>query len=385
MACAAIGASALCAGHAAAEENTDEAGPVQLSVSYVADVVGVIDGGLAERGRFLDNLNLVVDADLERVMGWRGASAHFDMLNNSGAMPNDDAGTLQGVDNIEVPSRRLRLFEAWVEQSFGDSSLRLGLYDLNSEFYANESAGYLIAPAFGIGSEIAATGPNGPSIFPSTALAARFHTQFDNGLFARAAIINANAGVLGDPGGVDISFDEGALLIAEAGVEAERKLAFGVWGYSQRQDDIRDVDGFGDPIARDAHGAYMIYEQPLNDADGARATHAFFRAGVSDGDTTPFAGGWQAGLLVERMFDGRPDSVFSVGINQGVLSEGYRQNQIDLGASMETSELQVEITYSDRLCRHVTIQPDLQWVRRPGGDRAIKDALVAGLRVSVEL
>jgi porin len=326
-----------------------------------------------------------VDADLERVMGWRGASAHFDILNNSGAMPNDDAGTLQGVDNIEVPSRRLRLFEAWIEQSFGDSSLRLGLYDLNSEFYANESAGYLIAPAFGIGSEIAATGPNGPSIFPSTALAARFHSQFDNGLFARAGVINANAGVLGDPGGVDISFDEGALLIAEAGVEGERKLAFGVWGYSQRQDDIRDVDGFGDPIHRDAHGAYIIYEQPLNDPDGARATHAFLRAGISDGDTTPFAGGWQAGLLVERMFDGRPDSVFSVGINQGVLSDGYRQNQIDLGASMERSELQVEITYSDRLCPHVTIQPDLQWVRSPSGDRAIKDALVAGLRVSVEL
>ena len=385
VACAVAGASALCAGHAAAEEKTDAAGPIQLSASYVADLVGVVDGGLAERGRFLDNLNLVVDADLERVMGWRGASAHFDVLNNSGAMPNDDAGTLQGVDNIEVPSRRLRLFEAWIEQSFGDSSLRLGLYDLNSEFYANESAGYLIAPAFGIGSEIAATGPNGPSIFPSTALAARFHTQFANGLFARAAIINANAGVLGDPGGVDISFDEGALLVAEAGVEGERKLAFGVWGYSQRQDDIRDVDSFGDPIHRDAHGAYMIYEQPLNDADGARATHAFLRAGISDGDTTPFAGGWQAGLLVERIFDGRPDSIFSVGINQGVLSDGYRQNQIDLGAAMETSELQVEITYSDRLCPNLTIQPDLQWVRRPSGDRAIKDALVAGLRVSVEL
>jgi porin len=52
---------------------------------------------------------------------------------------------------------------------------------------------------------------------------------------------------------------------------------------------------------------------------------------------------------------------------------------------MSDSELQVEITYSDKVCPHLTVQPDLQWVRRPSGDRGIEDALVAGLRVSVEL
>jgi porin len=381
LACAVVGASSVCFGAAAAEE-----GAVELSLSYSADVMGVVDGGLAQRGRFLDNLDLVADVDLERVAGWRGARAHFDLLNNSGSMPNDDAGSLQGVDNIEVPSQRLRLFEAWIEQAWGASSLRFGLYDLNSEFYANESAGLLIAPAFGIGSEIAATGPNGPSIFPSTSLAARFHTSADTGLYVRVAALNAHAGVLGDPDGVDISFDEGALLIAESGhEEGGRKLAFGAWRYTQSQDDIRDLDGLGNPVQRDAQGAYFVYEQPLNDGEGPRAVRAFLRAGLSDGDTTPFAGGWQAGVLVERVFAGRPDSALSFGVNQGVLSDGYRQNQIDLGAPMDDSEVQFEITYSDTLTPWLAIQPDLQWVRNPGGDRSIDDALVAGLRVSVEL
>ncbi len=379
---AVLGASGALTGMAGAEET---AGPVELSLAYTADVMGVVDGGLAQRGRFLDNLDLIADFDLERLMQWRGASAHVDVLNNSGAMPNDDAGTLQGVDNIEVSSQRLRLFEAWIEQSWGASSLRYGLYDLNSEFYANDSAGLLIAPAFGIGSEIASTGPNGPSIFPSTALAARFHTNFDNGLFMRAAALNAHAGVVGDPDGVDTSFDDGALLIAEGGIEGERKLAFGLWRYTESQDDIRDLDGFGNPVQRDAQGAYVVYEQPLNDAEGARAAKAFLRAGVSDGDTTPFAGGWQAGVLIERVFASRPDSTFSFGVNQGLLSDGYRHNQIDLGASMANAETQIEITYSDKLLPFLTLQPDLQWVRRPGGDRGIEDELVAGVRVSVEL
>lgn len=371
-----VGATSLC-GAAAAEAAPGDA--VNLSLNYAADVIGVIDGGLAKRGRFLDNLDLVVDADLERVWGWDGASVHIDILNNSGGIPNDDAGTLQGVDNIEVSRQRLRLFEAWIEQSWGASSLRYGLYDLNSEFYANDSAGLLIAPAFGIGSEIAATGANGPSIFPSTALAARFHTEFDNGLFMRAALLNADARVLGDPGNVDISFDEGVLAIIEGGIEANRKIAVGAWRYSRRQDDIRD------PEKRVAQGAYVVFEQPLNDSDGDRATTAFLRAGVSDAETTPFSGGWQAGVLIERVFAGRPDSAFSIGINQGVLSDGYRHNQIDLGTPMSNSELQVEATYSDRLLPSLTIQPDLQWVRCPSGDRSADDVFVAGVRISIDL
>ena len=382
FACALLGASGALVGVAGAEE---AAGPVELSLSYTADVMGVVDGGLSQRGRFLDNLDLIADLDLEQLISWRGTSAHIDVLNNSGAMPNDDAATLQGVDNIEVSSQRLRLFEAWIEQTWGASSLRYGLYDLNSEFYANDSAGLLIAPAFGIGSEIAATGPNGPSIFPSTALAARFHTTFANGMYMRAAALNAHAGVVGDPDGVDTSFDDGALLIAEGGVEGDRKLAFGLWRYTESQDDIRDLDGLGNPVQRDAQGAYFVYEQPLNDSDGMRATRAFLRLGVSDGDTTPFAGGWQAGVLVERVFASRPDSAFSIGMNQGILSDGYRHNQIDLGASMANAETQIEITYADKLADCITIQPDLQWVRRRGGDRSVEDEVVAGLRVSVEL
>ncbi|MBK8545802.1 MAG: carbohydrate porin [Caulobacteraceae bacterium] len=115
--------------------------------------------------------------------------------------PNDDIGTLQGVDNIEVERHRARLYEFWIETQLGPTNVRAGLYDLNSEFYANDSASLLIAPAFGIGSELAATGPNGPSIFPSTALAARFQWTLSESSRLQFAALNATAGVLGDPGG----------------------------------------------------------------------------------------------------------------------------------------------------------------------------------------
>jgi porin len=258
---------------ALAEETKDKA--LDLSVSYSADVTGVVSGGLAKRGRLLDNLEIGADLDLDKAMGWKGATAHALVLNNSGGMPNEDAGTAQGIDNIEVSRQRLRLFEAWVQQSFaGDKASALaGLYDLNSEFYANDSAGLLIAPAFGIGSELAATGPNGPSIFPSTSLAVRLKWTPREDVYVQAAALNANAGVLGDPGGVDTSFDSGALVIAEAGWTGAGKIALGAWRYSDKQDDIRDLTALGDPAQRTARGAYLLLERHLG-AAGAKTPRA---------------------------------------------------------------------------------------------------------------
>lgn len=358
---------------------------LKLGGSYRADLAGAVSGGLAKRGRVLDDLQVFADLDLEKAAGWKGATAHVLLLNNSGATPNDDVGALQGVDNIEVARQRVRLFEAWVEQGFGDkASVRAGLYDLNSEFYANESAGLLLAPAFGIGSELAATGPNGPSIFPSTSLAVRVRWTPNAHVYAQAAALNANAGVLGDPGGIHTSFDNGVLMIAEAGWQGRGKVALGTWRYSDKQDDIRVLTPNGDPAHATAQGAYLLLERHLSGEDehAVRAVKAFARLGVSDGDTTAFKGGWQAGLLVEHVFESRPDSAFSVGVNQAFLSGKFRDNALDAGQRLERSESAIEVTYSDKL-GPVTIQPDLQYVKHPGAD-GVGHALVAILRFGVE-
>lgn len=380
----AVAALAIAAGGFAAQSARADDRAFKLSGSYTADLAGTVSGGLAKRGRVLDDLQVFGDLDLDKAVGWKGASAHFELLNNSGAMPNDDAGTLQGVDNIEVTRQRARLFEAWVEQGFGDkASIRAGLYDLNSEFYANDSAGLLLAPAFGIGSELAATGPNGPSIFPSTALAVRVRWTPNEHVYAQAAALNANAGVLGDPGGVRTSFDNGLLLIAEAGWQGRGKVAFGTWRYTDKQDDIRFLAPSGDPAPATAQGAYVLLERHLTGEVDVRKTTAFARLGVSDGDTTAFRGGWQAGVLVEHVFESRPDSAFSIGVNQVFLSGKYRDNAIDAGLGLSRSESAIEVTYSDKI-GPVTIQPDLQYVKDPGADGGVGHALVAILRVGVE-
>lgn len=376
--------SAICLGVQCEPAHAED--PIQISLTETVDLVSVISDNDAD-GFALDNLDVIAEFDLDALIGWRGGQAHVHVLNNLGGMPNDRAATLQGINNIEVASQRLRLFEAWVEQKLGTrSSVRVGLYDLNSEFYSNDAAGLLIAPAFGVGSEIAATGANGPSIFPSTALAVRFDHQLDDqGSYARFAVLNAAAGTFGDPQGVNLSFHDGALLIGEFGVAHKGgKLAVGGWGYTDRHDDIVAVDAAGDPLKRTAWGIYAIGEVVLRDSEDAAGISAFARAGISDGRTTPFRGGWQAGVLVTRLIPGRADSQLSFGVNQAYLSHGYRRLLTTDGVDSVPAETAFELTYSDRLAPWLSVQPDVQLIVNPAGERGRGAVVVAGLRTTLE-
>jgi porin len=387
-ACTILGCAlaALIAGKAGAQ--TTDSSSWTVDAVYTGDVAGVLGGAGTRAGRYLDNLDVVIDGDLDSAMGWRGARVHLYLLNNSGGQPNDLAGTLQGVDNIEVSRQRARLYELWIEQTFagGRASALAGLYDLNSEFYATEASGLLLAPPFGIGSEIASTGPNGPSIFPSTALAVRLKATGERGLYGQAAVVNAKAATIGDPDGPDTHMDHGALVIGEAGIGEATRMAVGAWRYTEKEDDVRARLANGEPVRSTAQGAYVLAEHRLIDgADDGRSTDLFLRAGVSDGDTTDFRGGWQAGVLVSRVFASRPDSAFSIGVEQGLLSAKGRANLRDEGVRAAKAESSVEITYSDRILPRVTLQPDLQLIRHPGGDKGRETAVVGALRVTVDL
>jgi porin len=383
-----MGGAVVCAGAPAVAQTTSSDSAWTHEITYTADVAGPVRGGTSHAGRALDNLDVIVDGDLEKLVGWRGATLHGYLLNNTGGAPNDLAGTLQGVDNIEVGRARARLYELYLKSSFagGKGSVLAGLYDLNSEFYSTEASGLLLAPPFGIGSEFASTGPNGPSIFPSTALAVRVKVEGDHGRYVQAAVLNAHAGTVGDPKGPSTRFDNGAILIAEAGIGATWRVAAGGWFYTERQSDLRDLDLGGDPALSHARGGYVLAEYPFVDGgEAGRSVRGFARLGLSDGDTTPFRSGWQAGVLVEKVFASRPDSAFSIGVEQGNLSAKQRANTQDAGVSPADAESSLEITYSDKVAPRVTLQPDVQLIRRAGGDQDARDVVVLALRMTVAL
>lgn len=115
---------------------------LSLAAELTADTVSVVSGGVDHKARYLQNIDLIADVDLDRAAGLSGATLHVDLLHNAGAFPNDAVGALQCIDNIEVWNPKLRVFEAWVEKDLGKgASVRVGISDLNGEFYTNPAAG----------------------------------------------------------------------------------------------------------------------------------------------------------------------------------------------------------------------------------------------------
>jgi porin len=327
--------------------------PVTFGAVYTADVWHA-DGGIASGDRYLDNLDLTLDADLARAAGIAGTRAHLYVLYNNGNSLSELTGDAFAASNIETGIRALRLYEAWIEHDIApEASLRVGLYDLNSEFDSLDASGLFIGSAHGIGPDISQSGVNGPSIFPVTGLAARLSLGISQDSTVRAAVFDAVPGEPAHPGRTAIKLGQGALGIVEADRRfATNRLIAGAWGYSEKQPRI---DGAGGDASR---GAYLRGEGCVAVAPDCRV-HAFFRAGVASAGANSFAaflsagGSWQlaehtlAGLAVAHAFAGAP------------------QRRADPTFHDETA---FEWTIAHRISPKFAIQPDVQLIRRaPGG------------------
>lgn len=380
-------AGALALAAAGTARAQDAATPaLDVGVAYTVDLSMAPAGSTDTALRYLHDLQIHADANLDKALGWHRAHAHVTLLDNHGKRANDPVATLQGVDNIEVGDAALRLFEAWVEQHFGQgNSVLVGMYDLNSEFYASETASLLINPTFGIGPELAGTGSNGPSIFPSSSPTVRLrHVSEPSGLFVLAAATNAKAGTLGDAGSIDLNFNEGLLLVGEVGVSREGLLlAMGAWSFTRRQDRIWSPDP-DRPDRRVARGIYVQSGRRVWSADN-RNIDIFLRGGVSMGRTTPFSWSAQGGILLAPLFTGRADSALSLGVAHSQTDRLFREGQRADGDRPSHGETVLELTATDTVAELVSIQPDVQLVLHPGGRLDAPSAVVTTLRLAVEL
>ncbi|CCW16384.1 hypothetical protein EBBID32_7200 [Sphingobium indicum BiD32] len=352
-------------------------GPLLLDITYTGEVMGNVAGGVKRRARYLDNLDIVAEVDLEALLGWRGAEAHVYGIYNNGASISNAVGDAHAVSNIETGTRAFKLYEAWIDQMVAPGlSLRAGLYDLNSEFDSLDAAGLFVGSAHGIGSDIALTGRNGPSLFPSTSLAARVEWRPAKGWAVRAAVLD---GVPGDPDHpartvIKLGQGDGALLIGELEAPlAGARLLLGHWRYTAT------FDGWDGGRGRGNGGVYLRGEMPLM-TDGDTQIDGFFRLGTSNGRFNMFDRFASMGVKWTGALAGRPEDELGLAVITATTSTEYRRNS---GAGR--SESVAEVTYRTPLSPWLTVQPNMQYVRNPAADPSIRDAWVVGLRFAIGL
>lgn len=376
MAVAAEASEPVCA------PDCDAAPFVTAAAVYTGDAWRNASGGIETGNRYLDNLDVTLEVSPGPMFGLGDLRFFAYLLHNQGdALAEELTGAAQGISNIEATGS-LRLYELWMEWQMGRTpgTLRFGLYDLNSEFDAIETAALFINPSNGIGPDFAQSGQNGPSIFPNTSLALRYGVAGERWSLQFAAL----DGVPGDPEHPDrtamrFDSDDGLLLATEVNYRAASgfRAGLGFWQYTSEFDDLLVTDRRRDDNA----GVYAIVETPLLLADGDRGARLFLRAGQAEARINPIElylgfGGVYTGLLPQR-----PEDQIGIAVSIARLGDAWRGTASE--ALPHERETIVELTYRVQVLDWLALQPDIQYVRHPGMDPGLEDSWLFGLRFEV--
>lgn len=351
--------------------------PISVGVRETFDAWDNASGGLATGTTLLHKLQ--VSASVRGApIGLDGLSAHVQIFQTDGKTLSARVGDTQTVSNIEAPPS-IRLFEAWLEQRFGDDQrslgIRAGLMDLNAQFDSNDSASLFINSSHGIGPDISRSGRNGPSIFPVTSAGATVGLLIGKRWTFRVAAFD---GVPGDPARpkafavARLGHGDGALLIGQVDyhLSDDATIEGGAWGYTAALPAI-------DPTRTGAHdqGAYVSLAAPL---PGIKGLSGWIRAGAADRDAQPISGYLGAGLVAQGLVAGRPNDRLGFAVAHAVIGAPARSVY-----GLPHAETTFEATYQISVQERVALQPDAQFVRHPAGRAGATNAVVLGMRAVV--
>lgn len=127
------------------------------------------------------------------------------------------------------------------------------------------------------------------------------------------------------------------------------KLAFGLWGYTMREDDqldVADIDAgniAGPARKRRQHGGYLLGERTLLRMDEDRFLSAFARYAWTDGNSSPLKSALNLGIHVKGSIASRPDDILGLAWSRAGTSSRWRTAQAVSGVATDRAETALEL------------------------------------------
>jgi porin len=393
---------------------------VSVGMQDSVELFGNASGGL-HRGIAYDGvLQVSLGIDFANVLGWTGTTFNVSAYQISGRnFSADNLASLQTASGLEA-SRATRLWEIWLQQALsgGKLSVRVGQQSLDQEFIVSAGSSLFVNTAMGWpllpSTDLYAGGP----AYPLASLGVRVHYQptVDISVLAGVFDDNANGGARfsdnsqlrgAAQSGTAFHLGTGALAIAELqyaatpfGTALQGDYKVGGWFDTGSFPDQRvDTDGrsLADPASshlamsrRTNWSAYAVMDQIVwqPDSAGPRQVSVFARIMVAPADRNAISFGVNGGVTFKQPLPGRDND--SLGLGFGVVQFSDRARQLDADMNrfshadlpVRSAEAFIELTYQAQFSPWLSVQPDVQYVARPGG--GIADPGRAGRRIGDE-
>ncbi|WP_456713296.1 carbohydrate porin [Bradyrhizobium sp. USDA 4353] len=397
---------------------------IRFTFTYYGDAFANPSGGVRQGAGFDGRFGTIIDADLDRLVGWSGATAHASIHDIFGSQFSaTHLANLMTVSGIEAPPS-VRLFNLWIEQTIGSKlNLRVGQFTAAQEFMTSDTANLFVNSTFGWPTSFAQDLPSGGPAYPEATPGARLSWAMDDAFTLRAAVFNGDPAGPGpgnpvqrDPLGLAFRLNDPPFFIVEGitawgdappahrrainpnqegtdvggrrgsrGQQATLPGSFklGAWYHAgafadQRLDINRQllaVTAAAPLQHRGNWSFYAVLDQDLWQAsdDGGRHLSGFLRASVSPVDRNLVDLYVDGGLTFKGAVPKRPDDIVGLGLAYGRISRAARLADLDLAGLSSRSgpirddELAVELTYQWKLADNWMLQPDIQYIAHPGG------------------
>jgi porin len=171
----------------------------QFSLTYIGEAFANVSGGVSNGAVYTGRLDLGTTIDLEKVMGWSGATFHANMYQIHGdGLSRSYVGNLLLVSGVESLSGT-RLYEFWIEQKLLDGKLavRVGQQGSDVEFIDSQYDDIFINSALGwpgiTGANLPAGGPSPPLAVPGI----RIKANLSDRITAYLALFDGSAAAQG--------------------------------------------------------------------------------------------------------------------------------------------------------------------------------------------
>lgn len=399
---------------------------ITYSLTYIGEGMGSLSGGIRRGSAYNGRLDAQLDADLEKLAGLPGLAFHANAYQLHGrGLSACCLGNILTSSGIEAKPAT-RLFELWLEQTLlgGKLAIRAGQLAADSEFLVSQYAGLFVNATFGWPAAAGANLPSGGPAFPLATPGVRLKVSPNDSLAALLAVFNGDpAGPgLDDPqrrnrSGTNFRLRDSPFVIGEVSYSYHQDrtgpglpgtVKLGGYHHFGRFDDARTgADGLSlaDPDSggsarrlRGNSGVYGVLDQLVYREPGTvdQGLGVFFRLSASPSDRNLIGFYADAGITYKGLLPGRVNDTLGVGVSYARIASSARALDRDAasvaGTPIRSSEMLLELTYQAAIVPGFTIQPDIQYIVRPGGHvangrdpggAAVKNAALVGVRATI--
>ena len=375
---------------------------------FITDPFGNVTGGRRQGFSEYDLLALDLILETDKLLGWAGGEFRIGFANNSGtSLSTHYVGNNFPVQLADVASANPRLtYLSFTQSLFDDKlSVRIGRLTINS-VYGEEFASSQYFKAFtSVAFDLVPLGLflNAPGAFgyPNATWGARLKYEPTEAFYLMAGCYNGDPGVKeGNRHGVDFTLRGPPFVIGEVGYRRNYgKDPTGLPGnvklgayFNGGNAAVFDSGLAGRPsetvLAR--YGFYAVGDQALARwGDPAQKRHlGMFAALVCAPDqrvnTVPYY--FDAGLVVYGFLPSRPRDFVGFGVAYGSYSGDLRRAEevqalTDPAVGVQSWEMTLEFNYGCTVRPGLLVQPGLQYLVNPGGNKAVPNALATGVNV----